>query len=131
MGNLFGSTKYKETPADKALREDIERKRAEEERLKAEAEAKEKRQKKRKSKGMLGTRSLFSKSGQQGFFRDGEEMRSKSTCCKSSSTSRPTPGCEAGGEARRDGTTSSRSSLRVRAARKTCRQEGTWVGQGS
>ena len=74
MGNLFGSTKYKETPADKALREDIERKRAEEKRIKEEAEAKEKRQKKRKSKGMLGNRSLFSKSGQQGFFRDGEEI---------------------------------------------------------
>ncbi len=74
MGNLFGSTKYKETPADKALREDIERKQAEEEAIKAEAEAAEKKNKKRIAKGMLGSRTLFSKSGRQGFFRDGEQI---------------------------------------------------------
>lgn len=73
MGNLFGSTKYKETPADKALREDIERKRKEEEEQ-ARLEAIDKRIKKRKAKGMLGSRSLFSSSGMQGFYRDGEQI---------------------------------------------------------
>jgi hypothetical protein len=74
MGNLFGSTKYKETPADKALREDIERKKKLEEEEKARLEAIDIKTKKRKAKGMLGSRSLFSKSGMQGFFRDGEEI---------------------------------------------------------
>jgi len=74
MGNLFGSTSYKETPADKALREDIERKKKKEEEELKRLEAKEARIKKRKSKGMLGSRSLFSKSGMQGFYRDGEQI---------------------------------------------------------
>ena len=50
MGNLFGSTKYKETPADKALREDIERKRKKEEEEQERLEAIDKRIKKKKSK---------------------------------------------------------------------------------
>jgi hypothetical protein len=74
MGNLFGSTKYKETPADKALREDIERKRKKEEEELKILEAKDARMKKRKAKGMLGSRSLFSKSGMQGFYRDGDQI---------------------------------------------------------
>ena len=74
MGNLFGSTKYKETPADKALREDIERKRKKEEEEQARLEAIDKRIKKRKAKGMLGSSSLFSSSGMQGFYRDGEQI---------------------------------------------------------
>jgi len=74
MGNLFGSTKYKETPADKALREDIERKRKKEEEEQARLEAIDKRIKKRKAKGMLGSRTLFSSAGTQGFYRDGEQI---------------------------------------------------------
>ena len=74
MGNLFGSTRYRETEADKALREDIERKRKKEEEEKLRLEKEEKRKKKRMGKGLLGNRSLFSSAGQQGYFRDGEEI---------------------------------------------------------
>ena len=74
MGNLFKSTKYRENPADKALREDIEKKNKEEEKEIQEAKLKEARIKKRMAKGMLGSRSLFSKSGMSGFFRDGESI---------------------------------------------------------
>tara|TARA_R100000231_G_scaffold98067_2_gene73231 strand:- start:897 stop:1121 length:225 start_codon:yes stop_codon:yes gene_type:complete len=74
MGNLFGSTRYVETEADKALRLDIERKRKEEEKEKLRLEKEDLRKKKRASKGFLGNRTLFSSAGQQGFFRDGEEI---------------------------------------------------------
>lgn len=58
MGNLFGSTKYKETPADKALREDIERKRKKEEEEQARLEAIDKRIKEKKSKRYVGIKKF-------------------------------------------------------------------------
>jgi hypothetical protein len=74
MGSIFGSTSYQETEADKALREDIERKRKEEADEVAKQEADRVKQKKRYGKGLTGQRSLFSKSGQKGFFQNGKEI---------------------------------------------------------
>ena len=74
MGSIFGSTSYQETEADKSLREDIERKRKEEADEVAKQEANRKKQKKRYGKGLTGQRSLFSKSGQKGFFQNGKEI---------------------------------------------------------
>ena len=74
MGSIFGSTSYQETEADKSLREDIERKRKEEADEVAKQEADREKQKKRYGKGLTGQRSLFSKSGQKGFFQNGKEI---------------------------------------------------------
>jgi len=74
MGSIFGSTSYQETEADKSLREDIERKRKEEADEVAKQEANRVKQKKRYGKGLTGQRSLFSKSGQKGFFQNGKEI---------------------------------------------------------
>ena len=74
MGSIFGSTSYQETEADKSLREDIERKRKEEADEVAKQEADRKKQKKRYGKGLTGQRSVFSKSGQKGFFQNGKEI---------------------------------------------------------
>ena len=74
MGSIFGSTSYQETEADKSLREDIERKRKEEADEVAKQEADRVKQKKRYGKGLTGQRSLFSKSGQKGFFQNGKEI---------------------------------------------------------
>jgi hypothetical protein len=74
MGSIFGSTSYQETEADKSLREDIERKRKEEADEVAKQEANRVKQKKRYAKGLTGQRSLFSKSGQKGFFQNGKEI---------------------------------------------------------
>ena len=70
----FQKPKYRETAADKAVREDIERRRKEELKTQAELEAKEKKLKKRKAKGMGGMRSLFSRAGGKGFFHEGKEI---------------------------------------------------------
>lgn len=69
----FKKPKYKETPAEKAMREDIERRRQEELEEKEKKEAADKKLKKRKAKGMVGMRSLFSRAGGKGFFYEGEE----------------------------------------------------------
>jgi hypothetical protein len=70
----FQKPKYRETAADKAVREDIERRRQEELKTQAELEAKEKKLSKRKAKGMVGMRSLFSRAGGKGFFHEGKEI---------------------------------------------------------
>jgi len=69
----FRKPKYQETAADKAVREDIERRRQEELDDQAKMEAKDKKLAKRKAKGMVGMRSLFSKAGGKGFFYEGKE----------------------------------------------------------
>ena len=69
----FRKPKYEETPAEKAMREDIERRRQEELEEKEKKEAADKKLKKRKAKGMVGMRSLFSRAGGKGFFYEGEE----------------------------------------------------------
>ncbi len=69
----FRKPKYQETAADKAVREDIERRREEELEEQEKLEAKEKKLKKRKAKGMVGMRSLFSRAGGKGFYYEGKE----------------------------------------------------------
>ena len=70
----FKKPKFKESAADKAVREDIERRRQEELEDQAKMEAKEKKLAKRKAKGMDGMRSLFSKAGGKGFYHEGKEV---------------------------------------------------------
>ena len=70
----FRKPKYNETAADKAVREDIEKRRQEELKTQAELEAKDKKLKKRKAKGMVGMRSLFSRAGGRGFYQEGKEI---------------------------------------------------------
>tara|TARA_B100000575_G_scaffold153771_1_gene122658 strand:+ start:3688 stop:3909 length:222 start_codon:yes stop_codon:yes gene_type:complete len=69
----FKKPKYRETAAEKAMREDIERRRQEELEEKEKKEAADKKLKRRKAKGMVGMRSLFSRAGGKGFFYEGEE----------------------------------------------------------
>jgi len=69
----FKKPKYEETPAEKAMREDIERRRQEELEEKEKKEAADKKLKRRKAKGMVGMRSLFSRAGGKGFFYEGKE----------------------------------------------------------
>ena len=69
----FKKPKYRETVAEKAMREDIERRRQEELEEKEKKEAADKKLKRRKAKGMVGMRSLFSRAGGKGFFYEGEE----------------------------------------------------------
>ena len=70
----FKRPKYRETAADRAVREDIERRRAEELEEQEKLEAKEAKLKKRKAKGMVGMRSLFSRAGGRGYFQEGKEI---------------------------------------------------------
>ena len=70
----FRKPKYEETPAEKAMREDIERRRQEELEEKEKKEAADKKLKRRKAKGMVGMRSLFSRAGGKGFFYEGKEV---------------------------------------------------------
>ena len=69
----FKKPKFKESAADKAVREDIERRRKEELEDQAKMEAKELKLAKRKAKGMVGMRSLFSRAGGKGFFYEGKK----------------------------------------------------------
>jgi len=69
----FRKPKYQETAADKAVREDIERRRKEELEEQEKLEAKEAKLKRRKEKGMVGMRSLFSRAGGRGFYQEGKE----------------------------------------------------------
>jgi|TARA_R110002012_G_scaffold302871_1_gene504342 hypothetical protein len=67
---IFRTPKYKPDPEAEERRR---KQKEEEERIKKEAEEAEKRFKKRYSKGMIGSRSLFSKAGGSGFYTEGEE----------------------------------------------------------
>tara|TARA_R100000234_G_C4943604_1_gene154037 strand:- start:556 stop:777 length:222 start_codon:yes stop_codon:yes gene_type:complete len=69
----FKKPKYRETAAEKAMREDIERRRQEELEEQEKKETADKKLKRRKAKGMVGMRSLFSRAGGKGFFYEGEE----------------------------------------------------------
>ena len=69
----FRKPKYEESAADKAVREDIERRRKEELEEQEKLEAKDKKLKRRKAKGMVGMRSLFSRAGGKGFYYEGKE----------------------------------------------------------
>ena len=70
----FRKPKYQETAADKAVREDIERRRKEELEEQEKLEAKDKKLKRRKAKGMVGMRSLFSRAGGKGFYQEGKKI---------------------------------------------------------
>lgn len=70
----FKKPKYRESAADKAIREDIEKRRQEELEEQKKLEAKDKKLKKRKAKGMVGMRSLFSRAGGRGFYQEGKEI---------------------------------------------------------
>jgi hypothetical protein len=74
MGSLFGTRKPAESEADKQLRLDIEVRRKEEEKEKLRIEKEEARQKKRRDKGLVGSRSMFSRAGGKGFYYEGEEI---------------------------------------------------------
>ena len=70
----FKKPKYRESAADKAIREDIEKRRKEELEEQEKLEAKDRKLKKRKAKGMVGMRSLFSRAGGTGFYQEGKEI---------------------------------------------------------
>tara|TARA_R100001463_G_scaffold3989_3_gene15548 strand:- start:777 stop:998 length:222 start_codon:yes stop_codon:yes gene_type:complete len=70
----FRKPKYQETAADKAVREDIEKRRKEELEDQEKLEAKDKKLKRRKAKGMIGMRSLFSRAGGKGFYQEGKKI---------------------------------------------------------
>ena len=72
--SAFQKPKYRETAADKAIREDIEKRRQEELEEQEKLEAKDRKLKKRKAKGMVGMRSLFSRAGGRGFYQEGKEI---------------------------------------------------------
>ena len=74
MGSMFGSTKYRESEADRQLRLDIEERKKQEEAERIANEKEEKYQKKRKDKGLVGSRSMFSRAGGKGFYYEGEEV---------------------------------------------------------
>tara|TARA_R110002051_G_scaffold14690_3_gene47105 strand:+ start:5019 stop:5243 length:225 start_codon:yes stop_codon:yes gene_type:complete len=73
MSSMFGSTKYRETASDKQLRLDIEARRKEEEQTKLDDEKKRKHKKSRRKKGLIGSRSMFTRAGGRGYETDGEE----------------------------------------------------------
>ena len=70
----FKKPKYRESAADKAIREDIEKRRKEELEEQEKLEAKDRKLKKRKAKEMVGMRSLFSRAGGRGFYQEGKEI---------------------------------------------------------
>jgi len=61
---IFKKPNYEETETDKAIKRQI----AEEEKLRIATEKKMKERKKRIAKGMVGSRSMFTKAGGQGFY---------------------------------------------------------------
>ena len=71
---MFVSTKYRESEADRQLRLYIEERKKQEEAERIANEKEEKRQKKRKDKGLVGSRSMFSRAGGKGFYYEGEEI---------------------------------------------------------
>tara|TARA_R110002110_G_scaffold126041_2_gene304467 strand:- start:653 stop:877 length:225 start_codon:yes stop_codon:yes gene_type:complete len=73
MSSMFGSTKYRESAADKQLRLDIAKRKKEEEQTKLDQEKKIKHKKSRRKKGLIGSRSMFTRAGGRGYVTDGEE----------------------------------------------------------
>lgn len=70
MGFMKTPTYQKDPELEKQLKEQRE----EEERIKKENEAKEKKYKSRVDRGLVGSRSLFSRAGGRGFYTEGEEV---------------------------------------------------------
>ena len=69
MGFMKTPTYQKDPELEKQLKEQRE----EEERIKKENEAKEKKYKSRVDRGLVGSRSLFSRAGGRGFYTEGEQ----------------------------------------------------------
>ena len=67
---IFKKPKYQETETDKAIKRQI----AEEEKQRIATEKKMKERKKRIAKGMIGSRSMFTKAGGQGFYNEDGEI---------------------------------------------------------
>ena len=61
---IFKKPKYQETETDKMIKRQME----EEEKERVEKEAARVERKKRMAKGMIGSRSMFTKAGGQGFY---------------------------------------------------------------
>ena len=68
---FMNTPKYQKDPE---LEKQLKEQREEEERIKKENEAKEKKYKSRVEKGLVGSRSLFSRAGGRGFYTEGEEV---------------------------------------------------------
>jgi len=67
---FMSTPKYQKDPE---LEKQLKEQREEEERIKKENEAKEKKYKSRVDRGLVGSRSLFSRAGGRGFYTEGEE----------------------------------------------------------
>jgi len=70
----MGFMKTPKYQKDPELEKQLKEQREEEERIKKENEAKEKKYKSRVDKGLVGSRSLFSRAGGRGFYTEGEEV---------------------------------------------------------
>ena len=70
----MGFMKTPKYQKDPELEKQLKEQREEEERIKKENEAKEKKYKSRVEKGLVGSRSLFSRAGGRGFYTEGEEV---------------------------------------------------------
>jgi len=70
----MGFMKTPKYQRDPELEKQMKEQREEEERIKKEQEAKEKKFKSRVDRGLVGSRSLFSRAGGRGFYTEGEEV---------------------------------------------------------
>ena len=70
----MGFMKTPKYQKDPELEKQLKEQREEEERIKKENEAKEKKYKSRVEKGLVGSRSLFSRAGGRGFYTEGKEV---------------------------------------------------------
>jgi len=69
----MGFMKTPKYQKDPELEKQLKEQREEEERIKKENEAKEKKYKSRVDRGLVGSRSLFSRAGGRGFYTEGKE----------------------------------------------------------
>ena len=70
----MGFMKTPKYQKDPELEKQLKEQREEEERIQKENEAKEKKYKSRVDRGLVGSRSLFSRAGGRGFYTEGEEV---------------------------------------------------------
>tara|TARA_R100001377_G_C3164109_1_gene100697 strand:+ start:660 stop:872 length:213 start_codon:yes stop_codon:yes gene_type:complete len=70
----MGFMKTPKYQKDPELEKQLKEQREEEEKIKKENEAKEKKYKSRVDRGLVGSRSLFSRAGGRGFYTEGEEV---------------------------------------------------------
>ena len=70
----MGFMKTPKYQKDPELEKQLKEQREEEERIKKENEAKEKKYKSRVDRGLVGSRSLFTRAGGRGFYTEGKEI---------------------------------------------------------